>query len=139
MLPPTARRIDCSRSSRVGASSIAAASLKAEGDVVAKDRSWATVWAITDDARGWLAGSGARSNEIVGSRTLKSRDPTNCSLAWDVNVRVILELTKILWGRGMKSSECLPDFANGRRVPFCDCTLVYRRGDLCYKFNKTRN
>lgn len=37
--PPTARRMESSKSSRLGGSSFPAASLNADGDVVAKDNS----------------------------------------------------------------------------------------------------
>lgn len=47
--PPTARRMDCSKSSRVPASSCPAASLKADGDDVANDSSCDTVCVITGD------------------------------------------------------------------------------------------
>jgi hypothetical protein len=49
---PTARLMQCSRSSRRDASSLAAASLKAEGLIVANDKSCATVCEVTNALAG---------------------------------------------------------------------------------------
>jgi hypothetical protein len=70
--PPTARLIDCSKSSRVEPSSLLAASLKAEGDEVAYKSNWEMVCAVTLVVVVWELDN---NRAIVGRTTLNSWTP----------------------------------------------------------------
>lgn len=74
---PTARLMHCSRSSRRDASSLAAASLKAEGLDVAKDNRCATVCEITNALAGWVGTFVVSNKEMVGSKTPRTLGPIN--------------------------------------------------------------
>jgi hypothetical protein len=78
--PAMALLIECSNSSLVPASNFPAASLKALGEVVAKERSCAVVWVVIEVAVIDIVGGGGeelsdKRREMVGSKTPNSLDP----------------------------------------------------------------
>ena len=79
-VPPIALLIECSKTSLVLVSNFPAASLKALGEMVAKERSWVVVWVVIEttivDAVGGGVGLLDKRREMVGNRTPNSLDPT---------------------------------------------------------------
>lgn len=126
--PPTERRIQCSKSSRVGPSNFPAASLKADGEVLAKDNSWAIVWDVTEAAIGCDGVVFARRSDIVGRNTPSSRGPSKfinqrysyqkrcwgglrCSSVADVNRAANAFHTSLI--AAAWDSDILPSWING--------------------------
>jgi hypothetical protein len=78
--PAIALLIECSNSSLVLASNFPAASLKALGEVVAKERSCPVVWVVMEVAVVGIVGGGGdelldKRREMVGSKTPNSLGP----------------------------------------------------------------
>ncbi len=134
---PTARLMQCSRSSRRDASSLAAASLKAEGLIVANDNSCATVCDVTNALAGWVGTFVVSNREMVGNKTPRTCGPGN-RFHCEPNSKCLHKLTKMLGGPGEKRSKSFPDFNDRCSICFRSGALMYGRGHFGCKLDKAR-
>lgn len=128
--PPTARRMDCSSSSRVAPSSLLAASLKAAGEDVA----YCNNWDIVCETTGNVVCVFDSKRAMVGRKTPSKRVPMK-QFRTSADFKRLTH-TLIVWHRSEEGRKSFPNFAYSCGLRLGDSAIVNDRGHFCDEFNQ---